>query len=198
VLSPLALERERRLAFDAVGRALSVGTWPDVPLAWNRRLRRAGRAVLDGGGRRPLTARIELSPAYFEVYPGDLLGILVHEAVHVGLAVLGLPHGHGPEFRAACAAAGGLQHGRAMPGRLFQYRCPVCRGILERRRRISEDRWCAACVEAAFAAGTDPFTRDRSLVLVGTCFRGPEVPEPGKAPPGVTAPRPMRYAGPPP
>ena len=42
-----------------------------------------------GAGRPGTRARIELSPTYFEVYPEDLLGILVHESVHVGLALQG-------------------------------------------------------------------------------------------------------------
>src|SRR5699024_7106573 len=101
VLSPVALEAEKRRAFAAVAAALDGVPWPDVPVRWNRRLRRAGRAVVEGRRGRVLAASIELSPPYFEVYPEDLGGILVHEAVHVGLAVLGRPFGHGPLFRAA-------------------------------------------------------------------------------------------------
>ena len=121
-------------------------------MVWNRRLRRAGRAVIDTYGKKFQSARIELSPAYFEVYPEDLAGILVHEAVHVGLAIQGRPFGHGPEFKRACEAAGGLLHSRWMPGRVFRYQCPICRTTLERRRRVSDSRWCAECVGAAEAA----------------------------------------------
>jgi len=159
---------------DAVGRALFLTEWPAVPVRWNKRLRRAGRAVIDSRHGRFLKARIELSPTYFEVYPEDLRGILVHEAVHVGLAVQGRPFGHGPEFRRACAAAGGLQHSRWLPGRVFQYRCPVCGLLLERRRRASDSRWCADCVARAEAAGLEAYTAARALKLVSTAYCGPE------------------------
>jgi predicted SprT family Zn-dependent metalloprotease len=172
VLAPLDLDRAVRSALDAVGRALPVAPWPDLPVAWNRRLRRAGRAVITGYGRAFRSARIELSPAYFEVYPEDIDGILVHEVVHVGLALLGRGFGHGPEFRSACLRAGGMLHGRSLPGRVFRYQCPVCRGVLERRRRLSADRWCAVCVETA--RGTDPYGPHRALRLVGIGYRGVE------------------------
>lgn len=174
MISPAALERERLRALAAVACVLPVDPWPPVPVLWNRRLRRAGHAVIEGRGRSFLRARIEISPAYFEVYPEDLLGILVHEAVHVGLAVCGLPFGHGPAFRAACAAAGGLLHGRAMPGRVFHYRCPACGGLIVRRRRIAKDRWCAPCVDRRRVRGEDPFAPRHALVLVGTAFSGPQ------------------------
>jgi predicted SprT family Zn-dependent metalloprotease len=174
VLTPSALETESRRALEAVGRVLFIPTWPAVPVRWNRRLRRAGRAVIDQrpGGRR--NAVIELSPAYFEVYPEDLRGILVHEAVHVGLALLGRPFGHGPEFRRACRQAGGLLNGRWLPGRIYRYRCPLCAALLERRRPATQGRWCAPCAEEAEARGLDPFQAARALVLVETSFAGPE------------------------
>ncbi len=178
-----ALTLERDLAFAAVGRVLRVATWPVVPVGWHRRLRRAGRAVIERRSGRLLRATIELSPSYFEVYPDDLPGILVHEAVHVGLAFLGLPFGHGPAFRRACLAAGGRLHSRDMPGRVYRYRCPVCAETLERRRRPSGDRWCARCAAAASRAGFPPFERSRALVLVGVAFRGREIPG-GPATPG--------------
>ena len=175
MIAPLDLERTERRAFDAVASVLALDTWPSVPVDWNRRLRRAGRAIIEGSGRSFLHARVELSPAYFEVYPEDLFGILVHEAVHVGLAIQGRPFGHGPAFRAACVGAGGQLHGRALPGRVFLYRCPVCGTTLERRRRRASDRWCAPCAEAAARAGdTDPFTPQRCLILVGSTYTGRE------------------------
>ena len=74
VISSTALEIERDRALAAVGSVLSIDGWPRVPVRWNRRLRRAGRAVIERRG--PLTtAAIELSPAYFEVYPDDLGGM---------------------------------------------------------------------------------------------------------------------------
>lgn len=173
--SPLNLERVCRRAFDAACTAIGLDDGPDVPVRWNRRLRRAGRAVIEGSGRSFRRAAIEISPAYFEVYPEDLYGILVHEALHVGLAVQGRPFGHGHEFKAACGTAGGLLHGRALPGRVYRYRCPVCGSILERRRRLARDRWCADCAEAANARpGVDAYASDRALVLVGTAFEGRE------------------------
>lgn len=175
MLSPLDLDRTYGRALDAVGRVLGVGTWPDVPVRWNRRLRRAGRAVIEGQGRGFCRATIEISPAYFEVYPEDLYGILVHEAVHVGLALCGLPFGHGREFRDACVAAGGQLHGRGLPGRVYRYRCPVCGSVLLRHRRLARDRWCAECAETARGRrGLDPYAAERALVLVGTAFKGPE------------------------
>jgi hypothetical protein len=172
VFSPKVLAHERDRALAAVADALGIVRWPGVPVRWNRRLRLAGRAVVER--RRPgdLRAGIELSPTYFEVYPGDLFGILVHEAVHVGLAVLGRPFGHGPAFRAACEEAGGMLHSRHLPGRVLCYRCPVCGKTLERRRRPAGDRWCAPCAQVAIDAGAAPFTRDRALVLVECVFRG--------------------------
>jgi hypothetical protein len=172
----LAEARDRALA--CVGAVVGLARWPEVPIAWNRRLKRAGRAVIEGPSGRVRSARIELSPAYFEVYPGDLHGILVHEAVHVGLALIGQPFGHGPEFRSACHAAGGLQHGRPLPGRVLRYRCPVCAVVLERRRPAAASRWCAACVDLALAAGLDPFRAERALVLVAVEFRGADPVEP--------------------
>ncbi len=170
------LERSRARAEAAVGGVLGIVVWPPVPLHWNRRLRRAGRAVIDCGPRGGVrSARIELSPAYFEVYPQDLDGILVHEAVHVGLALVGLPFGHGPEFREACLAAGGLLHGRALPGRVLRYRCPVCGLVLERRRPAAGSRWCAPCVDRAGAERLDPYAPERALVLVAVGFQGPDL-----------------------
>jgi predicted SprT family Zn-dependent metalloprotease len=175
VLAPRDIRERTREAYRAVAGVLGIPVWPDVPVAWNRRLRRAGRAVIHGSGRTFLAATIELSPAYFEVYPQDLAGILVHEAVHVGLAVMGRDFGHTPEFRRVCRTAGGLQHGRALPGRVFHYRCPVCGDTLERRRRLTSDRWCARCAAAATRDPTvDPYAADRCLVLVGTAFSGTE------------------------
>ena len=174
VLSPQALDDERERALRAVGQQLYITDWPTIPVLWNRRLRRAGRAVIDTYGRRFQQARIELSPAYFEVYPDDLTGILVHEVVHVGLAFQSRPFGHGPVFRAACLGAGGLLHSKWLPGRVYRYRCPICETVLERRRRVSDSRWCAECAGAAQAAGLDPYAAERSLVLVGTTYRGPE------------------------
>jgi len=174
VIAPSALLLERDLAFAAVVRALGVVDWPEVPVRWNRRLRRAGRAVIERRRGVVATATIELSPAYFEVYPEDLHGILVHEGVHVGLALLGLPFGHSPAFRAACERAGGRQHSRDMPGRVYRYRCPVCETTLDRRRRPGGDRWCARCAGEAERAGTSPFVAERALRLVGVAFQGPE------------------------
>lgn len=172
--SPTVIEQARDRAQAAVGQVLGIVVWPALPLLWNRRLRRAGRAVIDTGPRGGVrSARIELSPAYFEVYPQDLAGILVHEAVHVGLALVGLPFGHGPEFRETCRAAGGLLHGRPMPGRILRYRCPVCATFVERRRPAAGSRWCARCVDDASAARLDPFRPERALVLVGLAFQGP-------------------------
>ena len=171
MFSPKVLAHERDRALEAVADALGVMRWPGVPVRWNRRLRLAGRAVVSRRGGE-LRAGIELSPTYFEVYPADLFGILVHEAVHVGLAVLRRPFGHGPAFRAACEKAGGLLHSRHLPGRVLCYRCPVCAKTLERRRRPAGDRWCARCAEAARDEGVEPFTRARALVLVECVFRG--------------------------
>ena len=170
--SSSSLEQARDRALAAVGSVAGLAPWPVVPVAWNRRLRRAGRAVIEGPRGRVRATRIELSPAYFEVYPHDLHGILVHEAVHVGLALLGRPFGHSPEFRALCVAAGGLLHGRPLPGRVLRYRCPVCAAVLERRRPAASSRWCAFCVDKAEAQGLDPFRSERALVLVGVAFRG--------------------------
>jgi len=175
VLAPLDLDLAYQRALDSVGRVLHIPVWPEVPLRWNRRLRRAGRAVIEGHGNQFRRATIEISPAYFEVYPDDLFGILVHESVHVGLALKGLPFGHGPEFQQACKAAGGQLHGRALPGRVYRYRCPVCESVLERHRRLARDRWCADCAEVAKGRrGLDPFSPDRALILVGCAFKGPE------------------------
>src|SRR5262245_42009781 len=177
VLSPRALDQERIHAFAAVGVALSIDVWPAVPVQWNRRLRRAGRAVIErrGGRSGTLRAVIALSPAYFDVFPVDLPWILIHESVHVGLALLRRPFGHGPAFRRACLAAGGRLHSRPMPGRVWRYRCPVCSRTLERRRRPSGDRWCAPCAGAADREGLPTFTRERALVLVGIRFSAGEV-----------------------
>lgn len=173
MISPHALDAERALAFTAVGNALPLYDWPGVPVRWNRRLRRAGRAVIEHRGEA-VRATIELSPAYFEVYPEDLQGILIHEAVHVGLAFLRRPFGHGPVFRRVCLEAGGRLHSRPMPGRVWRYRCPICSETLERRRRPSGDRWCARCAAEAGATGEPPFVESRALVLVGIRFLGRE------------------------
>ena len=186
--SPTVLELARQQALGVVGSVLGLAEWPAVPLRWNRRLRRAGRAVIEGPRGRVRSARIEISPAYFEVYPVDLHGILVHEAVHVGLALVGLPFGHGPDFRRICRAAGGLLHGRALPGKVLRYRCPVCAAVLERRRPTAGSRWCARCSDAALRRDEDPFLPDRALVLVGVGFQGPLGPEPAPLPLRLLAP----------
>lgn len=174
MIAPSALLQERDRAFRAVVAALGDIVWPDVAVCWNRRLRRAGRAVIERRRGRVADATIELSPSYFEVYPEDLHGILVHEGVHVGLALLGLPFGHSPMFRAACERAGGRQHSRDMPGRVYRYRCPVCEAMLDRRRRPGGDRWCARCASDAAREGTPPFVASRALLLVGLAFQGAE------------------------
>ncbi len=174
MLSADAIEAVRASAFEAVGRVVGPVAWPQVPVLWNRRMRRAGRATLEGRPGRVVGATIELSPVYFSVYPEDLPGILVHEAVHVALGVLGLPTGHGSPFRRACLGANGLLHSRHMPGRILRYRCPVCGDVLERRRRPSGDRWCAPCAAAATREGLPWSVPERALVLVGIDWRGPE------------------------
>ncbi len=180
MVAPRSLAAQLEDALARVGRVLFIPRWPPIALRWNKRLRRAGRAVIDLGHGAFKGARIELSPAYFEVYPGDLAGILVHEAVHVGLALKGRPFGHTPEFRRACEAAGGLPHSRWLPGRVYRYRCPTCGAVLERRRPAARSRWCAACAAQAQARGEEPFRRERALVLVETVFQGPEpTPAPG-------------------
>ncbi len=176
--SALLLDRDR--AFDAVERALGAIEWPSVPVLWNRRLRRAGRAVIERRRGVVVRATIELSPSYFEVYPTDLHGILVHEGVHVAMALLGLPFGHSTAFRAACERAGGRQHSRDMPGRVYRYRCPVCAAVLDRRRRPGGDRWCARCATDATRDGTAPFSSERALLLVGVVFQGPERRQPAQ------------------
>lgn len=174
MLSPSILDRESRRAFRAVKGVLGLTQWPEVPIRWNRRLRRAGRAIIEMPAAGFQSGTIELSPAYFAVYPGDLYGILVHEAVHVGLAILGEPFGHDDGFRRTCLAAGGLLHSRWLPGRVYVYRCPLCAGEVERRRPVSECRWCADCVDAAEANQQDAYAAERALVLIRTVFRGPE------------------------
>lgn len=176
MVSPHALSAHLEDALRAVGRVLFIPKWPPVPLRWNRRLRRAGRAVIDMGAGSLRAAHIELSPAYFEVYPEDLPGILIHEAVHIGLALRGRPFGHGAEFRRACEAAGGLAHSRWLPGRVFRYRCPTCGTVLERRRPAARSRWCAGCAAEAQARGEEAFSSARALVLIETAFAGPEPP----------------------
>lgn len=183
MIAPVALETELQAAVEAVRRALFIVEWPRTPVSWNRRLRRAGRAVIDTRHGRFVAARIELSPTYFEVYPADLAGILVHEAVHIGLAIQGRPFGHGPEFRRACDSAGGLLHSRWLPGRVFRYQCPICSVFVERRRRAADSRWCADCVLAAEATGADAYTAARAMRLVGTAYCGPEAASSPTAPP---------------
>ena len=80
MLSPAILDKESRRAFRAVKAVLGLDRWPEIPIRWNRRLRRAGRAIIEMPAAGFQSAAIELSPAYFAVYPGDLYGILVHEA----------------------------------------------------------------------------------------------------------------------
>ena len=199
MIAPAALDTEFRTALEAVGRALFIPTWPEIPVQWNKRLRRAGRAVIDTRVGRFVAARIELSPTYFEVYPSDLGGILVHEAVHIGLAIQGRPFGHGPEFRRACLRAGGRLHSRWLPGRVFRYQCPVCEVILERRRRASDSRWCAECVGRAEAAGLEAYSAERAMRLVETAYCGPEAAGAQDAPACEDAPEcdgntpPVRY-----
>ena len=194
MLAPASLDAAYTDAREAVLGVLGLEAWPLVPVRWNRRLRRAGRAIIDRPRGNFRSAVIELSPAYFEVYPQDLHGILVHEIAHVALAFVGRPFGHGPEFKALVAAAGGLQHGRWLPGRVYRYRCPICASILERRRRAADTRWCASCVEdAAEVEGLDAFGPERALVLIGTYFQGPETAaaetdDAAEAHPGPTKP----------
>ena len=176
MLAPALLQRASQEAFDIVAKTLSLESWPAVPIRWNRRLTRAGRALIDMPRGRFERASIELSPRYFEVYPDDLFGILVHEAVHVGLAIQGRPFGHGPDFREACARAGGLQHSRWLPGRVYRYRCPICNDQVERRRPAASSRWCADCAAEAETGGIDPFAPERALILVKTVFQGREPP----------------------
>lgn len=125
-------------------------------------------------GNRFEAAAIELSPTYFEVYPDDLPGILVHEASHVALAMLARPSGHGPVFRELCRQSGGLLHSRWLPGRVFTYRCPTCSRLLRRRRRLADARWCPPCVRLAIAYGEDPYARGRAFQLLGVGWAGPE------------------------
>jgi predicted SprT family Zn-dependent metalloprotease len=199
VIAPTALESEFRSALGAAGRALFIVDWPTIPVRWNKRLRRAGRAVIDTRRSQFVGARIELSPTYFEVYPADLGGILVHEAVHIGLALQGRPFGHGPEFRRACVTAGGLLHSRWLPGRVFRYQCPICEMVLERRRRASDSRWCAECVGTAEGGGLEPYVAGRAMRLIETVYCGPEQPARPPAAPFEQAPEcgpkgaPVRY-----
>lgn len=120
-------------ALTARARALLQGWGADphgVRASWNRRLRTsAGRAFWRKG-------RIELNPHLLRRHPGQIDGVLAHEAAHVAAFRL---HGrgirpHGPEWRALLQAVG-------LPAAACHH-LPVPR---VRRRRYLYLRVCEPC-----------------------------------------------------
>lgn len=109
-------------AFDAVGMAVEnahgleaatrvTGTLYDLPIVYNARLTRAiGRAMFSAFLGMPMPTRIELTAAY-EIPPGYMHRILVHEGCHVARAVIAKTEfnredPHGPNWRALMVMAG--------------------------------------------------------------------------------------------
>jgi predicted SprT family Zn-dependent metalloprotease len=109
-------------AFDAVGMAVEnaygleaatrvTGTLYDLPIVYNARLTRAiGRAMFSAFLGIPMPTRIELTAAY-DIPPGYMHRILVHEGCHVARAVIAKKEfnredPHGPDWRALMVMAG--------------------------------------------------------------------------------------------
>lgn len=112
---------------------------------------------------RTVTGRISYRPALIELslplmtrHPGHLPETLLHEMVHAWLHCLGLPSGHGSDFKAKMRAVGlssiyhALPVARRRSRRRYVLECPRCRVALMRRRHPGSRVSCARCAPHGF------------------------------------------------
>lgn len=112
---------------------------------------------------RTVTGRISYRPALIELslplmarHPGHLRETLLHEMVHAWLHAIGLPSGHGRDFKAKMRAVGLTSIYHALPvsrrrsRRRYLLECPRCRIALTRRRYPGSRVSCARCAPYGF------------------------------------------------
>ena len=101
-------------------------------------------------------ALIELSFPLLARHPEHVRDTLLHEMVHAWLHALGLPSGHGREFKAKMRAVGlgSIYHtlpvARRQSRRRYLLECPRCRVALTRRRHPGSRVSCARCAPHGF------------------------------------------------
>jgi predicted SprT family Zn-dependent metalloprotease len=94
---------------------------------------------------------IELSVPLLAPHPRHLRETLLHEMVHAWLYAMGLPSGHGREFKAKMRAVGltSIYHelpvARRRSRRRYALECPRCMITLMRRRHPGTRVSCARC-----------------------------------------------------
>jgi predicted SprT family Zn-dependent metalloprotease len=99
---------------------------------------------------------IELSLPLLSRHPKQVRATLLHEMVHAWLHQLGLPSGHGPDFKAKLREVGlssiyhNLPVARRRSKRRYVLECPRCRLALIRRRRPGIRVSCARCSPRRF------------------------------------------------
>ncbi len=123
-----------------------------------------------------VTGRISYRPALIELslpllshHPDHVHDTLLHEMVHAWLFHMGLPSGHGREFKAKMSAVGldsiyhNLPVARRRSHRRYVLECPRCRLALTRKRRPGVRVSCARCSPRRFDASVE--MRVREIVL---------------------------------
>lgn len=138
-------EADLQLLFARLNQQHFRGALRSYRIAWNPRLTTiAGRV-----GHRPPV--IELSRALLASHPDQVEPTLLHEMIHAWLHAMGLPAGHGADFKRKMRAVGltSIYHHMPVPRRRFVAKyaltCPRCGVVLIRRRRPGYRVSCARC-----------------------------------------------------
>jgi predicted SprT family Zn-dependent metalloprotease len=110
-----------------------------------------------------VTGRISYRPALIELslplmmrHPDQIRDTMLHEMVHAWLHALGLPSGHGRDFKKKMRAVGltSIYHtlpvARRRSRRRYVLECPRCSVALTRRRHPGSRVSCARCAPHGF------------------------------------------------
>ena len=99
---------------------------------------------------------IELSLPLLSRHPRQIMPTLLHEMVHAWLYQMGLPSGHGRDFKAKMREVGlksiyhNLPVARRRSKRRYALECPHCERALIRRRHPGARISCARCSPRRF------------------------------------------------
>jgi predicted SprT family Zn-dependent metalloprotease len=109
---------------------------------------------------------IELSQPLLARHPEHVRATLLHEMVHAWLHQMGLPSGHGPDFKAKMREVGldSIYHNlpvqRRRSARRYVLECRRCRLALIRRRKPGTRVSCARCSPQRFDPRVEMLVRE--------------------------------------
>ena len=151
------------------------GELPPPVLRWNSRLRSSagrfipGRRLLSGGWRESVIeiATYLRDEAEALHHIRDTMG---HEMIHYHLYLVGLPYGHGPEFRVMMRRLGVSRYNKnpkRQPEK-YLYSCGTCGEEFRARRKWRKPRACKrCCVEHNGGRYSEKFRLDYRFIVEG-------------------------------